>query len=263
MDLIARSMILRAVISIALAGIAVWALRSVIAVAAAIACGRCATLLLYDLRRSRPPTALRRAPWSVFRSALPLGVVLMLVSLTTNVPRYAIEQHIGTTALGVFAAVASFVAVGFTMMNALGQSVITRLARHYSSGEFRQFRRLVLQLSGMAAGIGLVGALLGYLIGDVVLRLIYRPEYAVHQDLLIKVLVAGTFGYVAVMLGYAVTSTRAFAAQIPLFLASAAASAITSYLAVPQIGLSGAALAVGVAGCVQIVGALIILSRAL
>jgi hypothetical protein len=111
--------------------------------------------------------------------------------------------------------------------------------------------------------VGLGGALLALLIGDDVLRVAYRPEYAVHQDLLVQVLLAGTLSYVAVMLGYAITSTRAFAAQIPLFIAVAAAAAVTSYLAVPHMGLSGGALAIAVAGCVQIAGAVLILSRAL
>jgi O-antigen/teichoic acid export membrane protein len=59
---------------------------------------------------------------AIFRTALPLGLVLMLISLNTNLPRYVIEHRLGTRELGAFAAVASFMAAGTTIVNALGQA---------------------------------------------------------------------------------------------------------------------------------------------
>ena len=101
-------------------------------------------MLLYDLPRSGFPPIARRSAAPVIRAALPLGIVLMLTSLTANLPRYSIERHLGTRELGLFAAVASFVTVGTTIANALGQSATTRLARLFEQGEFRAFRRLAV-----------------------------------------------------------------------------------------------------------------------
>ena len=39
------------------------------------------------------------------RLALPLGFVMMLASLGTNVPRYVVEHRLGVRELGVFSAV--------------------------------------------------------------------------------------------------------------------------------------------------------------
>ena len=75
--------------------------------------------------------------------------------------------------------------------------------------------------------------------------MLYRPEYAHYQWLLTEMLIAGTFGYIAVILGFAVTSTRRFDVQLPLQLAVAITSGLASLIAIPRFGLSGAALALG------------------
>jgi O-antigen/teichoic acid export membrane protein len=263
MDVIARSMILRGVIAAGAVAVAVAVFRSVLAAALAFALARAATLAAYDLPRSGAPAARRREPLPVFRYALPLGFVLMLTSLTANLPRYAIERHLGTRELGAFAAVASFVTIGTTLVNALGQSATTRLSRHFSAGDHRAFLRLVTQLAGFAALLGALGVAMAALAGEFFLTLIYRPEYAVYKGALVEILGAGAFLYLAVVLGYALTSTRTFGPQIPLLCAVAAACGLTSLAAVPVFGLSGAALAIGIAACVQIAGQLFLLRRAL
>ena len=203
-----------------------------------------------------------RSQFVVFRTALPLGIVLMLGSLNMNLPRYAIERYLGTTELGVFAAVASFITVGSTLINAVGQAASPRLARHALGRELRRFRRLSLQLSGLAIALGLAGVAAAFLLGGFVLSLVYRPDYAQYRSLLVAVMCAAMLQYLAIMLGYIITSTRAFVQQIPLLSAAVTTSAAASLLFVPRFGLNGAVLVLAAAGCVQVAGALLILRRA-
>jgi O-antigen/teichoic acid export membrane protein len=266
MGRIARSMMARAVVSVAALGVVLWLTRDLVAASAALVLARLVVLLVYDRPRGSQGESLARTgsrpQWTILRTALPLGVVLMLVSLNTNLPRYAIERSLGAPGLGVFAAVASFAAVGATVMNALGQVATPRLARYFSQGERARFRRLVLQLAGLAVALGAAGVLAAMLLGAFVLRLVYRPEYAAHSALLVAVMAAAVPGYIAIALGYVITSVRAFAAQVPLFCAVAASCAVASWLLVPHFGLAGAALALAAASGVQIVGDLWILARA-
>jgi O-antigen/teichoic acid export membrane protein len=100
------------------------------AAAAGMALAWFAALLLYDIG----PTALRAFArdagaalrWSnasrilaLTRLSFPLGLVLMLVSLQSNIPRYFLEAFGGSKALGAFAALSSFVSVGIVMVGAL------------------------------------------------------------------------------------------------------------------------------------------------
>ena len=199
----------------------------------------------------------------ILRAALPLGLVLMLISLTINLPRYAIARRLGTAGLGVFAAVASFLTVGATAMNALGAAATPRLARHFSAREFDRFRGLALRLNALAVLLGVAGVLGAAVLGRLVLALLYRPEYAAHARLLVWMMAASILSYVAVALGYVITSVRAFDTQASLAAVVAATSGVASWLLVPRLGLYGAALALAAAWSVQIAGELLILRYAL
>ena len=187
----------------------------------------------------------------------------MLVSLNTNLPRYAIERYLGTEALGVFAATASFLAVGSTVVNALGQAATPRLARAFRSGDRPGFLRLALGLSALGLALGAAGVLAALLAGPFLLRLLFRPEYAAHAGLLAAVMAASAPIYAAIVLGFVVTSTRTFAPQMALSLMAATASGAASFLLVPRFGLRGAALALAASGCVQIAGQACILAHKL
>ncbi len=238
LDLVARSMILRAVLSVVLVGGFLLVYPNATAAAAGVLSGRLLTFLLFDLPQARPGPSEVQAPMSVLRAAVPLGLTLMLVSLTATVPRYVVEHTLGDAVLGTFVAINSFVTVGSVIMNALGQSATTRLARAFASGDFGVFRSVALRLTGLAAAVGLGGALLAHLAGGFFLSLVYRPEFGQHQHLLVAMLLAGTLGYVASILGFVVTSTRQFDQQLPLLVAVASTSALVALQTMPQLGLT-------------------------
>jgi O-antigen/teichoic acid export membrane protein len=265
MDSIARSMMARAVVSAAALGAVLAATRSIVPAMMALAGARVAVLLIYDRPVGSRGERLARsglgAQLAIVRAAVPLGIVLMLVSLTTNLPRYAIERRMGTPALGVFAAAASFMTAGNTVINALGQSATPRLARYFARPSRVRFLRLTLQLAGLALALGAAGVVVAALAGAPILRILYRAEYAQHARLLTQVMAAAIPAYAAAILGYAITSARAFDAQLPLFPVVAASCGIAAWLLIPRFGLAGAPMALAIAASVQICGEVAILAR--
>jgi O-antigen/teichoic acid export membrane protein len=190
-------------------------------------------------------------------------VVLMLVSLTTSLPRYAVERSLGSVQLGAFAAAASFVTVAQTVVNAMGQSVVSRLAMLFVSRQVKMFRRLTVRLAAIAAGLGVAGTLAAILLGPLLLTVLYRPEFAAYNGILIAMMAAGPLFFVSGTLGYVNTSTRAFREQMLLYIVAASVCGIASFLLVPALGLPGAVASLALAATVQIAGQLQILSRAL
>jgi O-antigen/teichoic acid export membrane protein len=184
---------------------------------------------------------------------------MMLGTLTGNLPRYAVEGSLGITSLGVFAAVASFLTAGSTIVNALGQAATPRLARCFSEGDLRGFRRLIWRLCGLALVLGMAGVVVAMVVGRPVLRLFYGPAYTAHASLLVQVMAAAALNYVAGMLGYVLTSARQFRVQVPLLAATAAVCGGASVLLVRSFGLSGAVLALACAWGVQLSGELWVL----
>ena len=265
MEQVGRSMIARGIVSAAGLGFALWVTGNLIWAVCALALARLAVLLAYDFPRGSAGESLSRSGprsrWIVLRTALPLGVVLMLVSLNTNMPRYAIEHHLGTVDLGSFAAVASFLAIGATLINALGQAATPRLALYFSDGDFPRFLRFTLRLAGLALALGVAGVLASALLGKFVLRLIYGASYAAYSELLVAVMGAAAIAYVANILGYVSSSARQFAAQMPLAVAATAACGIASWILVPRLGLYGAAVALAIAACLQVGGQTFIILR--
>jgi O-antigen/teichoic acid export membrane protein len=267
MDTIATSMMLRGVGSIAAVAGGLAYTRDLTAVAAAICAVRLLLLFGFDrpqgIRGEEAPAKGYDSRWRILRNALPLGAVLMLISLTTNVPRYSIERSLGTEPLGTFAALASFVAIGYLITNALGQSTMPRLAQSYVAGDLRAFRKLAATTSMMGAGVGIAGVFSATLIGGPVLALLYRPEFAAFAPVLVAVMGASVLLYTANTLGYVNTSTRKFDMQVPLFGVSALVCVIASEIFIPRHGLIGAAIALASAAAVQIAGHLHILQRTL
>jgi O-antigen/teichoic acid export membrane protein len=266
MDQIARSTAARGALSVVALGAVLWLTHSLLAAVLAQAAGRLAVLLAYD----RPvgaagesmATSGARTQFGILAVALPLGTVLMLLSLAGSLPRYAIERHLGMAALGAFAAPASLMGVGSTVVNALGQAATPKLARCFSLAGAPRFRRLALQLTGVSVLLGVAGVGVALVMGRWALTLLYGRAYAAYAGLLVWLMAAALLSYVAGALGYVITSARAFTAQAPLFAAVAASAGIASWMLVPRMGLEGAAVALGVSSLVQAVGSLLILRRA-
>jgi O-antigen/teichoic acid export membrane protein len=194
--------------------------------------------------------------------ALPLGIVMMLTSLNTSIPRYFVEGYLGEHELGIFAAIAYLKRAGNTFALALGQSASPRLAGYYAAGNGKAFRWLVLKLVGVGALLGAAGVLVAVVAGSEILTLLYQPEYAQH-DLLVRVMVATGIGYVASFLGYAMTAARYFRAQLPLFAFVSGTTALACLWLIPSGGLRGAATALIISIVIQAVCSLAVVMYAL
>ncbi|HEV3257600.1 MAG TPA: oligosaccharide flippase family protein [Gemmataceae bacterium] len=213
-------------------------------------------------RRLRPrwaPGTLGRLVWL----GLPLGVVMCLISLNTNIPRYFVEHDLGLRELGIFSAMGYVMVASAMVINALGQSATPRLAQYYAGGHLRAFRALLLKMVGLGAVIGAAVVGVAVVAGREVLALLYTPEYADHADAFVWLMVAAGIGCVASFLGYGMTAARYFRIQTPLFLVVTAATAAGCATLVPGHQLLGAAWAVAIAATVQVLGSAAVVAYAL
>jgi O-antigen/teichoic acid export membrane protein len=200
---------------------------------------------------------------SLTRLAVPLGIVMMLISLNVNIPRFFIEHLLGTRELGFFAAIAYLVVGGTTIINALGTAVSPRLSRFFSMGETGRFASMLARSTGIGMFLGVAGVGVSLLGGPQILRFLYNNEYAGYSEVLVWMMVAATVSYVASMLGFGMTAARSFKAQAPLFAVVTATTIAGSALLIPSYHLVGAAYALGAASMLQLAGSLWVILRAL
>ena len=279
------SMMLRGTLSVGTLGIGAYSTGSLVWGCAGLVLSSAFVLLAFDIPRSlalldiKLPDALRecvlyaravvaagregrRRLGALALSGAPLGLVLMLVSLNVNIPRYFVERSLGMKDLGVFASIANLMAAGTVAIGALGQCVVPRLAKHFAAGEMRAFRALLWPLVLGSLGLGAAGLGGALVFGPQALAMIYRPEYSTRQDVLVWLMAASGALYLGVALGYAMTAVRCFTPQLPLIALSAAGTALTCMVLVPTLGLRGAAVAIFVSAIIQCAGGGLLLQKA-
>jgi O-antigen/teichoic acid export membrane protein len=260
MDLIARSLVLKGVLSLAVVALAVYFTSDLRAGTCALALVWALMLVFYDARWAASVSGLTRPLRLRWRPrvlgalawlALPAGVVMALISFNVNLPRYFIEHRLGTEQLGIFAAMAYPMIAVTTIAGALGQSATPRLSQDYSVGERRAFLSLLLKLIGLGLAVGLAAVFVVAIAGRQILLLLYRPEYAEHVTSFLLLAIATALGCAASILGYAMTAARYFRAQLPVFMLTTAVTAAACATLVPRQQLAGAALAIGFATLCQ------------
>ena len=83
--------------------------------------------------------ALRRLAWQ----AAPLAFATMMIMVALYYPRVAVEDALGLSALGLFAAIYAMAMSSDRLVHSLGIAVSVRLARHYAAGKLDSFVRLL------------------------------------------------------------------------------------------------------------------------
>jgi O-antigen/teichoic acid export membrane protein len=211
-------------------------------------------ILLRTTPKPVPPTT--HTLIRLAKLALPLGLVMMLGSLATNIPSYVLERYWGEGEVGIFAALFYLMAGSKTVILALGESASPRLAQHFAAGEIRRYTSLLAKLVGIGLVIALGALGVSAVAGEPLLSLLYRPEYGARAEVFVWLTVAIGIGYLATFMGYGMTAARRFQAQLPLFTTAALVTVLACLWLIPRWGAIGGAIALLIASTVQLVGGL-------
>ncbi len=276
MDRISHSMMIKGTLSLAGLAAGIVLTRSLLCGTAGFAAGRLGVLLVYDLpmvaRLARgyhaslagpstggsataeavrlrwdPPTLI-----ALTRLSLPLGIANMLESLRHQVPRYFIERFLGSSALGIFAAIVSTMRAVGIIVSAMGQSATPRLARLWAGSQTPAFVKLLMKLQAIGLAMGSLGVLAVVAAGRPLLTLFYTPEYAERVDVFLVVAIVTAASCVAGPFGTAIRAMRLFKPALMLMVLSSLATAASSYVLIRMYGLVGAAYALLVGMAVSV-----------
>ena len=273
MSVIAWSLVLNSICSVALMLVASALGGGVPGAAVGAALGSCAALMFMHVRtasdremRSRLASDAGPVAWlRVFhlsREAAPLGFTLLLCSLQQNVPRFFVHYYAGAAALGVFAAASQLTATADLLGGALAAAATPRLGEHRARSDASSFLKLARHLVAVGALIGVLGVALSALAGPWFLVHLYRPEFASGAGMLVVLSAAAGMGVVASLLGYCLTSARVIAIQPLLLTVTLTVLAACCVAIVPRWGGDGAAWALLAATSVYALASWLALRRA-
>ena len=267
MDLNGVSLIVRGILSLLALAFAMILTGSVVIASATAAVSYLIAFMAYDVVFARRILSLKSVGTSgdQFRPqfrlqamaeltwiALPLGAVMAMISLQTNIPRYVLESYYGTSSLGYFGPLVYPMMAGMMVTTAMGQSASPRLAKYFLD-DVHAFTRLLGKLSGISAALGVALIIGTYFFGDRVLHLLYGPEYAAYHEEFDILAVAWGIQLISSCWGYGLTAARCFRMQVVLTVISCIATLAASYILIPRYGVMGAAQSVLVTSvCVAI-----------
>jgi O-antigen/teichoic acid export membrane protein len=267
LDQVARCLVVRGAASVVTFALSFWASRNLLVAVTALAATWLLVIAFYDLRvvsklMPKRQELLRFSAAAIKRLiiiSLPLGIVMTLVSLNLNLPRYILVKKLGTGELGIFASLAYLMTAVSLIVVALGQSVSTRMSKLFAANQFAEFSNLLRKLLVLAFLLGLAALGFAAIFGRSLITLIYRAEYAAHLDLLLIMVTAAGVSAIASFIGFAMTSARCFRSQVPVMAATVLVTFSMTLLLVPHLGLVGAGVAILAGTTVQAMASFVIL----
>jgi O-antigen/teichoic acid export membrane protein len=186
-------------------------------------------------------------------TSIPLGIVLMLSSLNTNIPRIFIEKYLGNDQLGYYASISYIIVAGNIIITSLGQSMAPRLSKLANSNNLLAFNETLRKLVLFSFSLGLVCFIIVFFLGKNILSIIYTPEYAKHSNLLTWFTVVCTIDFTSTFFGYALTALKKFKIQPKIALVWTVTSVILSYFLIPQLGLFGSVLSLIISSLIRLI----------
>lgn len=225
-------------------------------------------LILFDLRNAKYFTSVKPLFNRIVLKKLliisfPLGIVHMLGSLNTNLPRYFLENTSGEEALGYFAAMAYIIVAGDTVITALGQSATPRLAKYYSIKAKSQFINLISKLTLMGFSVGILGTLITFLFGAELLEFLYTKDYASNKNVFLIIVISANITYLGSFISYAITAARFFKVQSIIAIIRMIATAVSALILIPRFGLYGASITLVISAVTHLICNVIVFLRIL
>ncbi len=262
LDLAARAVGLRGVMSLVVFASVFATTRKLSAACISLAITWGAVVCVYDMALARSVlekgegffSASTAKMWELLVTSLPLGIVMTLISLNANLPRYLIVHYLGAGQLGVFASLAYLLTAVNLLALALGQAASARMATMFALGDLTRFRKVLAKLAGFGAGIGGVACVLALGFGKTLLKVLYGPSYSSHEGLLLILAATAGLSTIATFMGFAATSAQSFRAQVPVIAGMTVTTLAGSWLLIPLLGLNGAGIALLLSAMVQLAG---------
>lgn len=177
---------------------------------------------------------------SIIVYAIPLAIASTLISLTSNMPRYFLEDYFSLDLVGIYSVFIYFVAIGNIFINSVCQYFSPYFSIYWNSNN-KLFLKTISYCWMIAIIFGLIMVLLTYLFGKELLNIIYGSKFNNYIYELKIIILSSIFTYASVVNGYVLTAIKVLKTQVPIFLFILSSCVILSYFLIPKYGLTGAA----------------------
>ena len=202
---------------------------------------------------------LRKLAFSIAITTVPLGVGAAIFSLNMLIPRMLLEQYFSLKAVGLFATLAMCARLGTPVMQAVGQTASSGLARSVRQLSSNDFLKFVGLSAAVSLVIGVVLTSLGWCFGPALLTIVYGPEYQVSAASVALMMIYAALVYASTLLTYGLIAARRLKSQLTILCLTVATVGILGVLLIPEYGLWGACVSLVASSLVRLAGTLVVI----
>ena len=195
-----------------------------------------------DTRGAPKPTTLAAIKHILFKG-LPLGLVMLLVALNANVPKYVADYLLGRELQGIYSALVYFYVLGNLLISSVGQVAVPMLAKLYKDKEYLKFKKVSFVFCLFSPMVGVVAAVVSYFGGPALLEVALGERFSPYASILFLLLLSSIFLYLSSSLGFTLTAMREFSVQPKLNLAVLCIAVPVNYYLAKMYGMAGLAYA--------------------
>lgn len=195
----------------------------------------------------------------ILKITLPLGIVMLIISINSNVSKYYVEYFFGTEQQGVFSTLTYCLVLGGFVNSAIGQTLTPRLNKYYFSNNLKEFYKLSIIYIFINISLGLFLYLFSILFGEIFLELMFSKHISTYNNLFSKIMLLGCLIYVASSLGYILSSMKIFKIQPFINGIVMISNVIIGYFLIKRYQLDGLIISMMITSFIQILLTLIII----
>ena len=191
--------------------------------------------------------------YNIIILGLPLGIVLLIISLNANVSKYFLEIYSGTEKQAIFSAISYILVIGLFILDSLGQSFVPRLSRYFYERNFKNFKNLTIIFVGLSLLIGTTLFVFSLFFGKVGLQFLFNEKISEYSGFLSQYLSVCILVFIASSLGYTLTSIGEFNVQPIINLVILLVNLVLSFFLIKKYELFGVIIVLGICFLLQII----------
>ena len=247
-DLIAKSVILKGIISTLVFYFIMKKYHELIYACVSIVVTWGCILMLYDIKQMKKIINAKNINLTIEKLqyseclklicySFPLGIVMMIMSVNFNLPKYFIKTMLSEKELGIYSALVYFSVVGLTVIRAISNSVNTKLAKVYNEKDIVKFKNLLINLIVFILFLGLICVLSSIVFGEKILAIFYTIEYSKSKNIFIMIMIASVFMFYSSLLESILVTTRNFKIQIVNHISKFIISGVFCWIFIKKFGI--------------------------
>lgn len=251
MDCIGISFILRGVLSLAFFVVGMTVFDSLTIALILMIASTFLVIVFYDgivfvrvTEQALKPTFDARAIRTLFVTCLPLAIASFFCWAVPAIPRQALNDVMGESALGIYASVASPVLIVQMCAQYVYMPLLTRFAEHLKARDIKAFVLLVCKVSMAIFAITLVLGCVFALYGEPIFVLIFGPSIAPYVYLVIPLVICTMLTAYAWFMGDVLITMRKNAQNLIGFGISFAVIVVVMYPMIQAFQMNGVSFAI-------------------